>query len=94
VNARSPACLPWDAYTVWQILLRRHPVKVIDPSGSCGHITHDGVAHFCETIVDYPDYLQDTLWVIAHAEGMEKALEALDAAIREHLPPTSAPAGG
>ena len=75
----------WDAYAVWQILLHRHPVRVPDPSGSCGHIESETRAELCETIVDYPDFLQDALLVIAHAEGCEAAMAALDAAIREHL---------
>lgn len=75
----------WDAYAVWQILLHRHPVRIEDPSGSCGHIEREGLAEFTEGIVEYPDYLQDTLWVIAHAEGLAAAVDALDAAIREHL---------
>jgi hypothetical protein len=75
----------WDAYAVWQILVHRHPVKVRDPAGSCGHIDRTTLAEFCESIADYPDYLQDTLLVIAHAEGFQAAMEALDGALREHL---------
>lgn len=81
-TAARPA---WDAYAVWQILLHRHPVRVADPSGSCGHIESETRAEFCEAIADYPDFLQDALLVIAHAEGCAAAMEALDAAIREHL---------
>lgn len=75
----------WDAYAVWQILLHRHPLRIGDPSASCGHISRDHLAPFTEAIVEYPDYLQDTLWVIAHAKGLDSAMLALDAAIREHL---------
>jgi hypothetical protein len=75
----------WDPYAVWQILLHRHPVHLADPSGSCGHIDREILPEVCEAIVDYPDYLQDALLVIAHAEGFEAAMAALDAAVREHL---------
>jgi len=75
----------WDAYAVWQILLHRHPVRVDDPSGSCGHIDRGTLVELCEAISDYPDFLQDALLVIAHAEGLEAAVEALDSAVREHL---------
>ncbi len=75
----------WDAYRVWQILLHRHPVRVADPAHSCGHIERERRAEFCGAIGDYPDFLQDTLLLIAHAEGTESALAALDAAIREDL---------
>lgn len=81
----TAARLTWDAYSVWQILLHRHPVRVPDPSGSCGHIDGGTRAEFCETIADYPDFLQDALLVIAHADGCETAMEALDDAVREHL---------
>lgn len=78
-------CRPWDAYAVWQILVHRHPVKVKDPAGSCGYIDRTTLPEFCESIADYPDYLQDTLLIIAHAEGFQAAMEALDGALREHL---------
>lgn len=77
--------LPWNPYAVWQILLHRHPVQIADPSASCGQIDRATLAEFCEAIVDYPDYLQDALLVIAHAEGSAVAVDALDAAVREHL---------
>lgn len=75
----------WDAYKVWQILLHRHPVRVADPAHSCGRIDRERLAEFCGAIADYPDFLQDTLLLIAHAQGIEAALESLDAAIREEL---------
>ena len=84
-GTNTAARLAWDAYAVWQILLHRHPVRVPDPSGSCGHIDGESRAEFCETIADYPDFLQDALLVIAHADGCAAAIAALDAAIREHL---------
>lgn len=83
--SRPTTCEPWDAYTVWQILLRRHSVQVLDPSGSCGRIDRETLAEFCEAIADYPDYLQDAVLVIAHAEGPEAAVAALDGAVREYL---------
>lgn len=75
----------WDPYAVWQILLHSHPVHIEDPSGSCGHIDRDTLVEFCEAIADYPDFLQDVLLLIAHAEGLAAAVSALDSAIREHL---------
>jgi hypothetical protein len=83
--SRPTICEPWDAYAVWQILLHRHPVQVEDPSGSCGRIERETLAEFCEAIVEYPDYLQDAVLVIAHAEGPEAAVAALDNAVREYL---------
>lgn len=76
---------PWDPYAVWQVLLHRHPVRVQDPSGSCGRIERETLAEFCEAISEYPDFLQDALLVIAHAEGFTSAITALDDAVREHL---------
>lgn len=83
--AREQASPAWDPYAVWQILLHRHPVSVPDPSGSCGRIDRASLAEFCETICDYPDFLQDALLVIAHARGISAAILALDSAIRDHL---------
>jgi hypothetical protein len=37
------------------------------------------------SIAEYPDPLQDALFVIAHARGFEAAIAALDQAIRGHL---------
>jgi hypothetical protein len=87
-------CLQWDPYAVWQIMLHRHPVWVEDPAGSTGHIDGGLLTEFCEAISDYPDFLQDIMLLIAHAEGVEAAVDALDAAVREHLAehPGSVPA--
>jgi hypothetical protein len=76
-------CAEWDPYRVWQILLHRHPVRVDDVAGSSGHIERELLAEFCEAIADYPDFLQDTLLLIAHAQGVEAAAQSLDAAVRE-----------
>lgn len=82
----SPAgCPSWDPYAVWQILLHRHPVRVEHPAETCGRIDRQSLAEFCETICDYPDFLQDALLVIAHARGINAAIVALDSAIRDHL---------
>lgn len=83
----------WDPYRVWQILLHRHPVRVTDVSGSCGHIERELLAELCEAIGDYPDFLQDALLLIAHAEGVEAAATALDAAVREAHAESVAQAG-
>ena len=77
--------LAWDAYAVWQILLRSHPVTVADVATSCGHIERELLDDFCEAILDYPDFLQDALLLLAHAKGVEGAAEALDAAVREYF---------
>lgn len=75
----------WDPYKVWQLLLHRHPVRVEKPSASCGRIEAEELREFFEAISDYPDFLQDALLVIAHADGIGVAYESLDAAIREEL---------
>lgn len=84
-QAQRTTQLHWDPYRVWQLLLRRHPVRVQDPSGSCGRIDPGELREFIEAISDYPDFLQDALLVIAHADGIGAAYESLDAAIREAL---------
>jgi hypothetical protein len=40
---------------------------------------------FWASVADYPDPLQDALFVIAHARGFPAAIAALDKAIRDHL---------
>jgi len=75
----------WDPYTVWLWLLHKHPVRVENPAGSCGRIEAGQLREFFEAISDYPDFLQDALLVIAHADGIGAAYESLDAAIRETL---------
>ena len=76
------SCDQWDPYAVWQILLQRHPLRVADVSTSSGHIEPELLTEFCEAISDYPNFLQDALLLIAHAEGVPAAAEALDAAVR------------
>lgn len=73
----------WDPYAVWQSILRQHPVLVADVSNSVGRIERELLSEFCEAISEYPDFLQDALLLLAHAEGVEAAVESLDAAIRE-----------
>jgi predicted RNase H-like HicB family nuclease len=75
----------WDPYDVWQRLLRDHPVVVLDPAGSAGKMDAETAREFWVTVSDYPDPLQDALYVIAHAQGFETALAALDRAIGRHL---------
>lgn len=75
----------WDPYAVWQILVRMHPARDADPSGSVGRIDPAAAPAFLEAIADYPDYLQDTLIVIAHAEGIEVATGSLDRAVGRYL---------
>ena len=84
-KSKHSTCRRWDCYAVWKILLRKHPVHDHDPAGSCGRIDRGTLAEFCEAILDYPDYLQDALLVIAHAQGTEAAVHALDDAVREVL---------
>jgi len=75
----------WDPYDVWQRLLRDHPVSVEDPAGSAGKMDAETASEFWMTVSEYPDPLQDALYVIAHANGFEAALAALDGAIGGHL---------
>jgi len=75
----------WDPYDVWQRLLRDHPVSVEDPAGSAGKMDAETASEFWMTVCEYPDPLQDALYVIAHAQGFESALTALDGAIGRHL---------
>lgn len=75
----------WDPYDVWQRLLRDHPVSVEDPAASAGKMDAETAGDFWMTVAEYPDPLQDALYVIAHALGFEAALTALDSAIAAHL---------
>ena len=75
----------WDPYDVWQRLLRDHPVFVEDPAGSAGQMDAETAGDFWMTVSEYPDPLQDALYVIAHARGFQAALAALDQAIGSHL---------
>jgi hypothetical protein len=77
-------CAAWDTYAVWKILVRRHPVTVADVATSCGRIERELLDDFCEAILDYPDFLQDALLLLAHAKGVEGAAAALDDAVREY----------
>lgn len=75
----------WDPYDVWQRLLRDHPVCVEDPGSCTGAMDAASAREFWASVCDYPDPLQDALFVIAHARGFPAAIAALDQAIRDHL---------
>lgn len=79
------AWISWDPYDVWQRILKNNPVCVADPSGTTGQMDSGTARGFWATVAEFPDPLQDVLFVIAHAEGFQSALSALDHAIGEHL---------
>ncbi|MGB5209634.1 MAG: hypothetical protein WBO47_13680 [Gammaproteobacteria bacterium] len=75
----------WDPYDVWNRLLHDNPVCVEDPGHSIGEMDAGTAREFWASVADYPDPLQDALFVIAHARGFPAAIAALDKAIRDHL---------
>jgi hypothetical protein len=75
----------WDPYDVWKRLLHDHPVFVEDPGNSTGAMDAGTAREFWASVADYPDPLQDALFVIAHAQGFPAAIAALDQAIRDSL---------
>lgn len=79
------AWIAWDPYDVWQRLLRINPVCVDDPAATTGQMSSSMARDFWVTVAEFPDALQDALFVIAHAQGFEHALAVLDQAIGEHL---------
>ncbi len=73
----------WDPYEVWRRLVLADPELLLQPS-CCEDTVNDAhTAEFALTIADFPDDLQDVLYVIAQRRGAEEALAALDTAIRE-----------
>ena len=75
----------WDPSDVWNRLLHDNPVSVEDPAGSTGAMDASTARDFWASVADYPDPLQDALFVIAHARGFPAAIAALDQAIRDSL---------
>ena len=75
----------WDPIDVWRRLRRDHPVNIDDPASSTGRMDRRNARLFWASIAEYPDPLQDALFVIAHARGFEAAIAALDQAIRGHF---------
>ncbi len=75
----------WDPMDVWRRLRRDHPVKIDNPASSTGRMDRRNAKLFWISIAEYPDPLQDALFVIAHARGFEAAIAALDQAIRRHF---------
>ena len=59
----------WDPYDVWNRLLHDNPVSVEDPAHSTGAMDASTAREFWASVADYPDPLQDALFVIAHARG-------------------------
>jgi len=81
-DARRPRI--WDPYPVFRILLGLHALRADDLAGSVGRLSPTEARLFLQSIADYPDYLQDALIVIAHAEGIATAGSLLDEAIRRY----------
>jgi len=79
--------LRWDPYQAWRYLLREYPLRIQDPAGSAGRMDRRHAKLFWISIAEYPDPLQDILFVIAHVRGFEAALAALDQAIRRQTAP-------
>jgi hypothetical protein len=75
----------WDPMDVWRRLRRDHPVQIDNPASSTGRMDRRNAKVFWASIAEYPDPLQDAMFVIAHARGFEAAIAALDQAIRGHL---------
>ncbi len=90
-NPAADRPVVWDPYDVWHRLLREHPVRVENPAGSTGCMNPATAREFWISIADYPDPLQDALFVIAHAEGFEAAVAALDRAVAAHLAAEASP---
>jgi hypothetical protein len=75
----------WDPHDVWRRLVRGFPVSIEDTSATTGRMVRRNAKMFWASIAEFPDPLQDILFVIAHQHGYEVALIALDRAIGEHL---------
>ena len=75
----------WDPHDVWCRLVRGFPVRIEDPAATTGRMVRRNAKMFWASIAEFPDPLQDILFVIAHQHGFEVALIALDRAIGEHL---------
>jgi hypothetical protein len=75
----------WDPIDVWRRIRRDHPVKIESPAASTGRMDRRNAKLFWISIAEYPDPLQDVLFIIAHARGFEAAIAALDQAIRGHF---------
>ncbi|MDH4029238.1 MAG: hypothetical protein OEU49_00180 [Chromatiales bacterium] len=79
----SKARADWDRYEVCRRLVRSHPISISNPAVSTGCMDPCNAKAFWTSVAEYPDPLQDVLFVIAHAQGFEASLAALDRAIRE-----------
>ena len=75
----------WDPHDVWCRLVRGFPVRIEDPAATTGRMVRRNAKMFWASIAEFPDPLQDILFVIAHQHGYEVALIALDRAISDHL---------
>ena len=82
----------WDRYEVCRRLLRSHPIRLSSPAVSTGCMEPRNAKAFWTSVAEYPDPLQDVLFVIAHAHGFEASLAALDRAIREDIAARRRPA--
>ncbi len=74
----------WDPYEVWKALVLKDPLLLLRPNDSAAHLSGDGVQEFAMSIADFPDDLQDALFVLAQTRGVDEACTSLDSAIREY----------
>ena len=74
----------WDPYEVWRSLVLSDPELLLQPSSrSAGGVRGERASDFAMTIAEFPDDLQDVLFVIAQERGIDGAMDALDRAIRQ-----------
>ena len=79
------AWIAWDPYDVCKRLVRNNDICLEDSADSTSHRRAARAREFWTTVADYPESLQEALFVMAHVHGFEAAMAALDDAIQEHM---------
>lgn len=85
-DSAAESDLGWDPYEVWRTLLLENPDLLVQRNksedGPEGLNDPELVKQFAMTIAEFPDDLQDFLFMLAQEYGVEAAHNALDDAVR------------
>ncbi len=92
MDRNSDSSVRWDPYEVWKALVLNDPLLLLRPNDAEARLDGDGVQEFAVSIADFPDDLQDALFVLAQTRGVDEACSSLDKAIRDYFDRNRRPA--
>lgn len=84
-KAAPKMTMTWDPYEVWRTLILDHPQLLLKTPNESGLKDRQRAMQFAMTIAEYPNDLQDFLFILAQEHGIDAAHAALDEAVRRYF---------